>query len=860
MPPIETTTSFLHTSGGTVHGTVVLDVRSGVALAFGEEHASYPALDYAADTATQKGALAVVTGDGSDYHRVEALDWRGHQRALAAADKSAAGDFVLAKDSADALVKVSVDGGAFVSVFGPTGVLTTLQAGYDGLTGSGSGRAVAVLAAKPITLTSATPTTDAVLNWNTAGVYCATGVPGAGVGADGDYFFRVDGTATSALYKRSGGVWEVVGVVPTMQSAYDGGGAVGTGLGRSVTTMDGGAVVFTDNRANNNNVLEVNKTPAGPQNGHCILATMGANGSGVGYAVVGDWRATAGTGLVGTGAIIKATLGGLAGPLTGQTGAFLADLSTGQHNNQILRGFSVVMPGSTSVGSAAFLVQTNQKAGYFFYADFNGGTTLTGTLTGAYLDLNTSVTGGSQQQIGCQIIVGGDAGLDANDAANTSYCAKFDYRSSKGTVAGNGIVNVEFGSAVALGANPITGVEIDLTNTSGAISGAVIGQRILIPATTRASTRGEGAIAITSAATRMAALDVGLKSTGDVPIVVYWTSATTLAAQTHIVNVDGVTNVTGGSQVVRTYFGSLPAAVAAGSAVFYAGGLQQQGYFFAGAFDGATTLSGALTGIVLNLSSFVTPGAFTVVGADITVPASSSANTCGLNISSTQTAGSGAFITMTPGSSSAVVGLAITMNANATASGLQIVHNNGVGTSGENALGIFLRSTTETGGGKKAFNMQRDSTYTSSQTISVPMCTISMIPVSSGGATTLTLSGSLLSLVHAPTTAAGGAIADTTTGLAVTMTPAAASAVTGASITMSTLATGAGLLITHNRATAAAGTISLRLAGANQAVGIELTDGQNLGVSNANEGRIRYNTNTQKLQGSENGGAWTNLF
>lgn len=131
-------------------------------------------------------------------------------------------------------------------------------------------------------------------------------------------------------------------------------------------------------------------------------------------------------------------------------------------------------------------------------------------------------------------------------------------------------------------------------------------------------------------------------------------------------------------------------------------------------------------------------------------------------------------------------------------------------------------------------------------------------PTGPAGGLTLTENGVLVDIQHAPI-AGAGTITDTTTGLAITMTPAAANAVTGASITMAANATGAALLITHNRATAAVGTVALRITGADESVCIEMTDGDTVGLSNANEGRIIYNTTTQKFQISENGGAYVNM-
>lgn len=62
----------------------------------------------------------------------------------------------------------------------------------------------------------------------------------------------------------------------TLDQAYDQGGA---GAGRALT-VDSGAVALTNNAANNNGVLTVEKSPAGAQSGALVTLTMGANATG----------------------------------------------------------------------------------------------------------------------------------------------------------------------------------------------------------------------------------------------------------------------------------------------------------------------------------------------------------------------------------------------------------------------------------------------------------------------------------------------------------------------------------------------------------------------------------------------------
>ena len=91
----------------------------------------------------------------------------------------------------------------------------------------------------------------------------------------------------------------------TLDQAYDSGGA---GAGRAIT-VDSGAVALTNNAANNNNVLEVGKSPAGAQSGSGIRVTMGVNATGAGISFA---HAGAGaTDILGSGSAWSITAGGV---------------------------------------------------------------------------------------------------------------------------------------------------------------------------------------------------------------------------------------------------------------------------------------------------------------------------------------------------------------------------------------------------------------------------------------------------------------------------------------------------------------------------------------------------------------------
>lgn len=85
-----------------------------------------------------------------------------------------------------------------------------------------------------------------------------------------------NGAAYVAVASGAGGV--------TLDGAYDFGGA---GAGRTVT-VDAGAVALNGNAADNNNVLEISKSPGGAQSGSGINVVLNANASGYVVRAVHD--------------------------------------------------------------------------------------------------------------------------------------------------------------------------------------------------------------------------------------------------------------------------------------------------------------------------------------------------------------------------------------------------------------------------------------------------------------------------------------------------------------------------------------------------------------------------------------------
>lgn len=101
-----------------------------------------------------------------------------------------------------------------------------------------------------------------------------------GIADPGDLLIRTD---TPQLYQntntKASPTWTqfASGTGNTLDQAYDQGGA---GAGRAIT-VDTGAVALTNNAANGNGVLTLEKTPAGAQAGNLAVLTMGANATGV---------------------------------------------------------------------------------------------------------------------------------------------------------------------------------------------------------------------------------------------------------------------------------------------------------------------------------------------------------------------------------------------------------------------------------------------------------------------------------------------------------------------------------------------------------------------------------------------------
>lgn len=385
--------------------------------------------------------------------------------------------------------------------------------------------------------------------------------------------------------------------------------------------------------------------------------------------------------------------------------------------------------------------------------------------------------------------------------SSAGYAARLDWRGLAGTAAGNGVLNViDTGLAGNL-TGPLTGIMVDVSSAfhNGQ---AVQGMSIIGPATTAAAATKQGMLVIQGRHSLMRGISMSVrnKQAGtDGLVYIEWDT----------------TNFEG--------------AVA------------------------SSILTGETNMVVLNGQANVDALTNNVLfrGAWLLVPATTNVTTRGVFVDSLQRGGSVFEAAVSPGAAAAVNGFLATMGANTTGAGFSASVTNASGVAFQAALAPLATNATV------GFDYDRTGAPTGATTYTGNAINIQNTPTGTNNYSES--STGLVTINHAPV-AGAGTITDTTTGLSITITPAGASAVTGAAITMSTLATGAGLLITHNRATAAAGTVALRLTGADESVCLEMSDGDTVGVSAASEGRLVYNATTQAWQVSSNTSAYSNLL
>jgi hypothetical protein len=312
-------------------------------------------------------------------------------------------------------------------------------------------------------------------------------------------------------------------------------------------------------------------------------------------------------------------------------------------------------------------------------------------------------------------------------------------------------------------------------------------------------------------------------------------------------------------------------------------------FFSVSSRTGSLTLTGATTGVKVDLTTNVVPGAQTLVGMNMLLGASSSASSAGIKIDSpfTTTGANAIVVSLTPGSTSNAGGILVSVSANTVAAAfnctLPRAYNVGyqlTSTTGQQILAspvLFSRSPTSSGTTTETLPFVKiihtifsvnTVTYSgqvqsvshepivsaNGYTWSGQVALFLNAPNRSGG--TADLSGTIVSISHAPV---GTINTDTTTGLKVTMTPTAAFSVVGVSITMAANANGAAITIAHSGTnanqlvfTSAADGTGAHIYGPTSA-DLFIRTGINTGTSNGRSGKCQASDGST----TGSGGSWT---
>ena len=307
-------------------------------------------------------------------------------------------------------------------------------------------------------------------------------------------------------------------------------------------------------------------------------------------------------------------------------------------------GVGAIAIASASTSQRAMDVQASLVAGPIVKIR-TGTTTPTGTVTGAHIDLETSVTAAAQPMTGLRIdtaamtgVTGSTTGVVYIDSNVTKdYVLNLDVANKEGT-----IQQIKYGSAATTAA-ALIGVDLDLTTniTPGAL--AHTGMRISTPATTRANTVGEGSFVINSDATAARVIDIDAANTSGTIINLAYSGAVTHAGTLTGLNFDLFTNITAGIGQVATGIKLSMAGFGAGSKGLYIDSRMGRGISFqietrqtldqvVSISYGGTTTPNAITMMLLDLSTNVNTNTNANIGLDIPIVAADEDTTAPLRM------------------------------------------------------------------------------------------------------------------------------------------------------------------------------------------------------------------------------------
>jgi len=243
---------------------------------------------------------------------------------------------------------------------------------------------------------------------------------------------------------------------------------------------------------------------------------------------------------------------------------------------------------------------------------------------------------------------------------------------------------------------PITGLSVDLSGVTGGLANLATGIEVIGNLSTAAKSRKSGLLSLQSRFRNASALWVSVRNKQALAgslVGVGWddvnyegaTAASVLAGQTHMLTLDGQTNVNAATNNVE--FGGLrvlvPSTTNVATVPVAVRSLQRAGTYlslqgsgailstsaitgieFSPGVGGTLTLGSSLRGFLVDLNSGVTAGASQLAGGDIFVGGSSASGSYCLNLANYATGANpyGIYLVMAPGSATDAVGISIRNN------------------------------------------------------------------------------------------------------------------------------------------------------------------------------------------------------
>jgi hypothetical protein len=272
-----------------------------------------------------------------------------------------------------------------------SGATATLQGGVGGATGNGANTVVnggvagsAAGTGGEIVLQTAKVATGTTLverlRIASDGAQDSTGIAtgsAPAVSASGHGRLYYDSSLNSYMMSLSGAAYAAIGsATATFQASYNGGPSVSE-------TNALGPVIFTNSDSNNNDVLQISKTPSAPQAGSGITVTMGANATSPAAVFSGATTASAtihvGNGITAAAPVAGSIRGTSSSAVTVAGGALT--IAAGDGNTTGVGGAATLqggVGGATGAGGAVAV---------------QGGTGGTTTGTGGVLTLAGGVAG-----------------------------------------------------------------------------------------------------------------------------------------------------------------------------------------------------------------------------------------------------------------------------------------------------------------------------------------------------------------------------------------------------------------------------------------------------------------------------------